>query len=51
MLYRLKANNTLNQTEKLSLTELIIAKHRNGPTGIVKFKFNETQTQFIEFDL
>ena len=44
MLYRLKANN-LTQVENM---ELIIAKHRNGPTGSIKFKFNENQIQFIE---
>uniref|UniRef100_UPI0030021F33 replication helicase subunit n=1 Tax=Cocconeiopsis kantsiensis TaxID=3082010 RepID=UPI0030021F33 len=47
MLYR---NNPTNQAQ-LNLTtsqfiELIIAKHRNGPIGTVKLKFNEQQTKF-----
>ena len=47
MLSRLKTNNS-SPTENSFLTELILAKHRNGPTGIIKLKFNKSQTQFIE---
>ena len=32
------------------LTELILAKQRNGPIGTVKLKFNEKQTKFSDFD-
>ena len=42
MLYRSKT--------KSSLTQLIIAKQRNGPLGIVPLKFDETYTQFKEVD-
>lgn len=41
MLYK---NNLINQSQ---LIELIIAKQRNGPTGIVKLKFNAEQTKFF----
>ena len=40
MLYRSKL--------KSSLTELIIAKHRNGPTGKVLLEFDENYTKFSE---
>ncbi len=32
------------------LVELIIAKHRNGPTGIVKLKFSQESTKFLDLD-
>jgi replicative DNA helicase len=48
MLYK---NNSYDQfqlnSESSQLIELIIAKHRNGPTGIVKLKFDEEQTKFL----
>ena len=37
----------LNQTQQL--IELIIAKQRNGPTGIVRLKFNKNRTKFCDF--
>lgn len=33
-----------------SITELIIAKQRNGPTGIIKLKLNEDRIQFLELE-
>lgn len=48
MLYRAKVIN-LNQNEKSSITDLIIAKQRNGPVGTIKLQFNENQTNFVEF--
>jgi replicative DNA helicase len=51
MLYK---NNSDKQPQSDSSTsqsiELIIAKHRNGPTGTVKLKFNEEQTKFYNQD-
>lgn len=49
MLYRAKGIN-LSPTERFLITELIIAKQRNGPTGTIKFKFDKTQMKFIELD-
>ena len=52
MLYR---NNfySSNQNGNLdySLTELIIAKQRNGPIGSIKLKFDEKRTKFLNFSL
>lgn len=31
--------------------ELILAKHRNGPTGTIKLKFDEKRMKFFNFDL
>jgi len=52
MLYRSKLKNSqfLNKeetTKNSQLIELIIAKHRNGPIGTVKLKFDEQQTKFF----
>lgn len=30
--------------------DLIIAKHRNGPTGIVRLQFDVSQTKFLDFE-
>ena len=39
-------NQTFIQNEKL--IDLIIAKHRNGPTGTIQLRFNGKQTKFFE---
>ena len=49
MLYRSKSIN-LTQNKQSPITELIIAKQRNGPVGSVKLAFNESQTRFLEID-
>lgn len=54
MLYR---NNYYNLNEEqmdyseYSLTELILAKQRNGPIGSIKLKFDEKRTKFSNIDL
>ena len=48
MLYR---NKDFNKTQNYYLTELIIAKQRNGPLGNVKLKFESNKTKFLNFDL
>ena len=47
MLYK---NKSANINQALQLTELIIAKQRNGPIGTIKLKFNEKQTKFSDFN-
>ena len=44
MLYRDDYYNL--QTEEPNITEIIIAKHRNGPIGTSKLKFNPEYTKF-----
>lgn len=40
-----------NKTQNYYLTELIIAKQRNGPLGNIKLKFDPNKTKFLNFDL
>lgn len=48
LLYKSTSHNQLdNQTT--SLIELIIAKQRNGPTGVVKLKFENESTKFLDW--
>jgi replicative DNA helicase len=47
MLYRNKYYNSKAELERTpDLTDLIVAKQRNGPTGIIKLKFDEKRTKF-----
>lgn len=53
MLYRPKLKSSminLNQKEdkQMASTELIIAKHRNGPLGTIELNFNKNHLQFRE---
>ena len=36
------------ESERKGVTELHIAKHRNGPTGIVSLLFQERSTRFVD---
>ena len=48
MLYRENYyNSTTEKFEKLAPAELIIAKHRNGPLGVVKLSFQTDPTKFV----
>jgi len=50
MLYRTKYSNfTQFNEQKYSITEVIVAKHRNGPIGSIKLKFDEKRTKFLNF--
>lgn len=45
MLYR---DNYYNYSkDNISEVEIILSKHRNGPTGTIKLKFNSDYTQFV----
>lgn len=35
--------------DNISEVEIILSKHRNGPTGTIKLKFNSEYTQFINY--
>ena len=49
MLSKLKSNNFNNTNEFIPcLTELIVAKHRNGPIGNIKLSFNKEQMVFSD---
>ncbi len=37
-------------TEKQNIAEIIVAKHRNGPTGTVSLFFRKELTQFLELE-
>ncbi len=48
MLYRENYyNSTTEKFEKLAPAELIVAKHRNGPLGVVKLSFQTDPTKFF----
>lgn len=36
--------------DKVGVAELIVAKQRNGPTGVVKLKWNHSTTRFENYD-
>jgi len=38
------------ETEKKNITELIVAKHRNGPTGTVEFLFQKEFSKFMSLE-
>jgi replicative DNA helicase len=55
MLHQNKSSNAQQvnfreNTRSSQIIELIIAKHRNGPTGSIKLKFDEQQTKFYNSD-
>jgi replicative DNA helicase len=51
MLYRNKYYNPKSDDEESpDLTDILIAKQRNGPTGTMKLKFDEKRTKFFNTD-
>ncbi len=38
-------------TDRRGLADIYVAKHRNGPTGMITLRFLESNTQFIDDDL
>lgn len=51
MLCKNKDFNFKQNDKNFYLTELILAKHRNGPIGSVQLKFDKKKTKFFNFDL
>lgn len=52
MLYKNQEFHTKqNEIQDYQLTELIIAKQRNGPLGNIKLKFDPHRTKFFNFEL
>ncbi|PIT93408.1 MAG: replicative DNA helicase [Candidatus Harrisonbacteria bacterium CG10_big_fil_rev_8_21_14_0_10_38_8] len=49
-IYRKDRNTTDLDPDEENSTEIIIAKHRNGPLGTVKLKFNPETASFRELD-
>jgi len=48
MLYRENYYNSISEkNEKITPAELIIAKHRNGPLGMVELSFQNDPTKFF----
>jgi replicative DNA helicase len=50
MLHQNKSQNLQGNYKNTQIIELIIAKHRNGPIGTVKLRFDEQQTKFFNLD-
>ncbi len=57
LLHREEYYHTQNREEwaaenpdKVGIAELIVAKQRNGPTGVVKLKWNHSTTRFENYD-
>ncbi|MDU2710143.1 MAG: DnaB-like helicase C-terminal domain-containing protein, partial [Finegoldia magna] len=38
------------ETDKPNIAEIIVAKHRNGPTGTVDTLFDKEHTKFMDLD-
>ena len=51
MLYNNRSNNLKSSDDsKFHLIELIIAKQRNGPIGMVNLNFDKTRTKFFNLE-
>ena len=49
LLYKSSSYNQIDK-QTATLIELIIAKQRNGPTGVVKLKFEQESTKFLDWN-
>lgn len=50
VLFIYREDKDKNHTEKPNIADIIIAKHRNGPTGKIELFFNENQVTFKNLD-
>ena len=39
-----------DDTEKTNIAEIIVEKHRNGPTGKIELYFDEQKTTFLDVE-
>ncbi|MDO8591187.1 MAG: DnaB-like helicase C-terminal domain-containing protein, partial [bacterium] len=37
-------------SDKVNIADILIEKHRNGPTGVVQLYFDEKKTTFLPID-
>jgi len=45
-----RADKTHDEAERTNIAEILITKHRNGPTGKVELYFNEKTTTFLNLE-
>jgi len=49
-IYRKDKERANPTADEIGMAEIIIAKHRNGPTGVVNLKFNQEKASFMSID-
>jgi replicative DNA helicase len=45
-----REDNGKDEAERTNIAEIMIEKHRNGPTGTVKMYFDGDKTAFLDID-
>lgn len=49
-IYRKDKERANPTADEIGMAEIIVAKHRNGPTGVVNLKFNQERASFMSID-
>jgi replicative DNA helicase len=49
-IYRKDKERANPTADEIGMAEIIVAKHRNGPTGVVNLKFNQEKASFMGLD-
>ncbi|MHB9019701.1 MAG: replicative DNA helicase [Minisyncoccota bacterium] len=49
-IYRKDHEKTSPSADEIGMAEIIVAKHRNGPTGTINLKFNKERASFMNLD-